>query len=125
MSIRHNLDYPAKGQSVDDSHEPHDITQLIVRWQRGDSGSEPLLFEAFYLRLRQVASDLLRNESPGAMSPTSLVHSAYLRMKRIDRIELVDRKHFIRLAARVMRQIVVDKAHRRQRRGLVDERASA
>ena len=99
---------------MDNLPESPAITQLIARWQQGEPGSESVLFEALYSRLRQVAGDLLRNEPPGVMSPTSLVHSAYLRMKRTDRIEIADRKHFIRLAAKVMRQIVVDKARRRR-----------
>jgi len=92
-----------------------EITKLIAQWQKGDKSSENALFEALYRRLRYIALDCLRKESPGkAMSPTSLVHSAYLRMMRSDRLQIADRGHFLHLAAKVMRQIVVDKARKRR-----------
>jgi RNA polymerase sigma factor (TIGR02999 family) len=103
-----------------------EITKLIALWQSGDKNSENILFEALYRRLHRIAMDCLRNEPPGkAASPTSLIHSAYLRMMRADRLQIYDRGHFLHLAAKVMRQIVVDKARKRRAQKREGEMASA
>jgi RNA polymerase sigma factor (TIGR02999 family) len=92
-----------------------EITRLISDWQRGNRDAENALFEALYLRLHGIAAQCLRNESPGhSMGPTMLVHEAYLRFERSERLEVADRGHFLALAARVMRRIVVDRARARR-----------
>src|SRR5258706_16178949 len=48
------------------------------------------------------------------MGPTMLVHEAYLRFERAERLEVADRGHFLALAARVMRRIIVDRARARR-----------
>ncbi|HXA49838.1 MAG TPA: ECF-type sigma factor [Candidatus Acidoferrum sp.] len=92
-----------------------EITGLISDWQRGNRDAENALFEALYLRLHGIAAQCLRNEAPGhSMGPTMLVHEAYLRFERAERLEVADRGHFLALAARVMRRIVVDRARARR-----------
>jgi RNA polymerase sigma factor (TIGR02999 family) len=91
------------------------ITRLISDWQRGNRDAENALFEALYLRLHGIAAQCLRSESPGhSMGPTMLVHEAYLRFQKAERLEVADRGHFLALSARVMRRIVVDRARARR-----------
>lgn len=73
-----------------------------------------------YLRLHSLAVQCLKSERPGhTIGATALVHEAYLRFETSERLDIVDRSHFLALAARVMRRILVDKARARQtdRRG--------
>src|SRR5689334_6856929 len=91
-----------------------DITQLIVRWQQGDRAAEKELFETLYSTLHRMAVQCVRSERPGnSMSPTALVHEAYMRFRKTEQIEFTGRTHFLALAARVMRRILVDRARAR------------
>jgi RNA polymerase sigma factor (TIGR02999 family) len=91
-----------------------EITKLISAWQRGDQAAEGVLFEALYNRLRGIAEQCLRGEPrKQSLSPTGLVHEAYLRFRHANQLEVVDRHHFLALAARVMRRILVDRARAR------------
>jgi|ERR1700761_1175820 RNA polymerase sigma factor (TIGR02999 family) len=90
---------------------PGDITKLIVEWQRGNKTAENELFEALYTRLHGIALQILRAERPGiSIGPTGLLHEAYLRFQKSERLEIADRSHFLALSARVMRRILVDRA---------------
>lgn len=91
-----------------------DITRLISEWRRGDKDAENALFEVLYQKLHARALLVLRNGPRGqSMGPTALVHEAYLALERSERLEIVDRKHFVNLAAKVMHQILVDRARAR------------
>jgi RNA polymerase sigma factor (TIGR02999 family) len=92
-----------------------DITRLIAEWQRGNKAAENALFEALYNRLHTRALHLLCTEPRGqSMGPTALVHEAYLRLERSEGLEIADRNHFLKLAAKVMHQILVDRARARR-----------
>jgi RNA polymerase sigma factor (TIGR02999 family) len=92
-----------------------DITRLISEWQRGNKAAENALFEALYNRLHARALYLLSTEPSGqSMGPTALVHEAYLRLERSEGLEIADRNHFLKLAAKVMHQILVDRARARR-----------
>ena len=68
---------------------------------------------AMYGELRRLAAAYLRRDRPGqTLQPTALVHEAYLRLAAA-RPAYVDQKHFVCLAARSMRQILVDRARAR------------
>lgn len=91
-----------------------DITRLISEWQRGNKAAENALFEALYKKLHAKALQVLRSEPRGqSMGPTALVHEAYLRLERAERLEITDREHFVKLVAKVMRGILVDRARAR------------
>jgi RNA polymerase sigma factor (TIGR02999 family) len=91
-----------------------EITQLIQAWQRGDRDAENQLFQALYDRLHSIAQHCLRSESPGrTLNATGLVHEAYLRFQRAEPLNIYNRAHFLALAARVMRRILVDRARAR------------
>ncbi len=92
-----------------------EITKLILEWQRGNRSAEQDLFEALYQSLHTLAIQCLRNERPDqTLSATALVHEAYLRFTTTNQLKINDRSHFLALAARVMRRVVVDKARARK-----------
>jgi RNA polymerase sigma-70 factor (ECF subfamily) len=92
-----------------------DITRLIHEWQSGDRAAEQELFEALYRVLHRIAVQCLRSEhDAGSLGPTALVHEAYLRFAASYKIMVNDRAHFLALAARVMRRIIVDRARARK-----------
>ncbi len=93
---------------------PGDVTCLIQEWQEGKPGSETALFNALYKSLKGVAIQCLRTERPGnSLGATALVHEAYLRFRKSERLEINNRQHFLALSARVMRRILVDRARAR------------
>jgi RNA polymerase sigma factor (TIGR02999 family) len=88
-----------------------DITRLIAEWQSGDRTAEALLFDKLYQRLHKIADHLVRHERANqTLGPTALVHEAYVRFCGSADLKIVDRTHFLALAARVMRRILVDRA---------------
>lgn len=101
-------------------HSDDEITRLIAGWQQGDRGAENRLFELLYRKLREVAVQCMRDEARcRTLGPTALVHEAYIRLSKSHHLEISDRKHFLALAARVMRQILTDtaRARRSEKRG--------
>jgi RNA polymerase sigma factor (TIGR02999 family) len=96
------------------------LTELIHRAERGDSDAADRLFATTYRELRRLARARLRAGGRNTLLDTSsLVHESYLRFVAAERLELKDRVHFMRWAARVMRSVIVDFARRRlaDRRG--------
>lgn len=97
-----------------------DITDLLRRWGEGDAAAGDRLFPMVYDRMRQLAHQRLRHEPDGSLSTTALVHEAYLKLVDSPRLALRDRGHFLGLASRVMRHLLVDRARGRKaaKRGL-------
>ena len=83
-----------------------EITELIGRARGGDREASERVFALLYDELRRLAAGQLRGEQ--AMRTTSLVHEAYLKLAQHGAVEVNDRGHFFAVAARVMRQIVID-----------------
>lgn len=80
----------------------------------GSEESDDATFTTLYAELRALAGALMRRERPEhTLRPTALVHEAYLRIARQMPPDCTDEKHFVRLAARAMRQILIDHARRR------------
>jgi len=74
------------------------------------------LFKLVYQELRRIARSQRRSAgSPATLDTTALVHEAYLKLHAAPQAQSVDRVHFLSLAARAMRQILVDHARRRAR----------
>jgi RNA polymerase sigma factor (TIGR02999 family) len=91
-----------------------DVPALLHSWKAGDQTSETRLFESLYCSLRNKARQCLRAEQNAqSLSPTLLVHEAYLAMARSPGLSVQDRDHFIRLAGRLMRNFIVDRARER------------
>jgi RNA polymerase sigma factor (TIGR02999 family) len=94
---------------------PPDITRILQDCRNGGNpGATDRLVEALYPELRKVARALMRRERPDhTLQPTALVGEVFLRLVDQTRIEWRDRAHFLGVAARVMRQVLVDHARRR------------
>ena len=90
-----------------------EITDLLVAWSRGDRDSLEQLMPLVYARLKRMAGSFLRSEpADHRYQTTALVHEAFLRLVRQDRVEWRDRAHFLAIAGRMMRRILVDHARR-------------
>lgn len=95
---------------------PHDTTALLREAREGRPEASSALFERLYDELRRLAHVRLRAHPPGAtIDTTGLVHEAYLRLVEPARVEAVDRAHFLALATRAMRYVVLDRARARTR----------
>lgn len=93
---------------------------MLLRWSAGDPNALDRLVPILYEELKRVAHARLRGEAEGhTLSTTGLVHEAYLKLVDIDRVQWKDRNHFLAMASRVMRRVLIDHAHRRkaQKRG--------
>lgn len=87
------------------------VTRLLVDWQRGDKAALDELIPLVYHELRKLAAGYLGNERRDhTLQPTALIHEAYLRMVDQDLPQWQNRAHFFGVAARLMRQILVDNA---------------
>ena len=91
-----------------------DVTRLLVDWAKGDLRALDELTPLVYRELRQLAARYLRKERSGhTLQPTALVHEAYLRLVCQKNPDWQSRSHFYGVAARLMRQILVDHARRK------------
>src|SRR6266545_317305 len=90
---------------------PDHVTRLLVDWQRGDKDALDQLMLLVYYELRKLAASYLKNERRNhTLQPTALIHEAYVRMVEGEIPEWQNRAHFFGVAARLMRQILVDHA---------------
>jgi len=91
-----------------------DITRLLKRWGEGDRHALEMLVPQVYEELRRIARAHVAREAPGhTLQPTALAHEAFLQLLDRKQVDWKDRAHFFRLAAHVMRCILVDHARRR------------
>lgn len=91
-----------------------DVTQLLLAYRHGDRGAFDRLVPLVYDDLRRIARRQLGRGNPdGVLDTTSLVHESYLKLVDGGRVEWQDRCHFLGVAARAMRQVVVTYARRR------------
>jgi RNA polymerase sigma factor (TIGR02999 family) len=98
-----------------DYSRTQEVTGLLVSWRQGDAAALDRLIPLVYDELRRVARGHLRREAPGhSIQATALVHEVYLRLVDVDRMTLESRTHFFAVAARLMRQILVDHARRKR-----------
>ena len=90
-----------------------EVTELIALARDGDHAASERLFAQVYRDLHRLAA---RQLGPGqhGMQATSLVHEAYFRLAKPDALALSDRVHFFAVAARAMRQLVIDRARARR-----------
>lgn len=97
-----------------------DVTQLLLDWNQGKPAALDELLPLVYNELRRLANSYLRREgSDHTLQGTALVHEAWIRMIDRGRVEWQNRAHFFGIAARLMRQILVDhaRADRAEKRG--------
>jgi len=90
------------------------VTQLLRKWRDGDQSALNDLVPLVYGELRRLAHHYLRSEREDhTLQSTALVHEAYLRLVNQEPNDLQNRAHFMAVAARLMRQILVDSARSR------------
>jgi RNA polymerase sigma factor (TIGR02999 family) len=99
---------------------PSQVTLLLSRWRAGDRQALDALMPLVYEELRRLARHYLKQERPDhTLQSTALVHEAYVRLLGQNPPEWKSRAHFFGVAAKLMRQILVDHArgHRAAKRG--------
>jgi len=84
------------------------VTQLLQRWKHGDAAALADLTPLVYAELRTLARSRLAAERRQGISPTELVHEAFIRLVRTQQPEWANRAHFYYIASRLMRQVLVD-----------------
>jgi len=95
-------------------------TELLLAWGRGEEAALERLMPLVHSELHRLARRYMARERPDhTLQPTALVNEAYLRLMEISHVQWQNRAHFLAVAARVMRRILVDvaRAHRNQKRG--------
>ena len=100
--------------------ESLEITRLLQAWGQGDQAALERLMPLVYGELRRLAKSYMRGERAGhTLQTTALIHEAYLRLIDAEQVQWEDRTHFFAIAARLMRQILVDfaRSHGYQKRG--------
>ena len=97
-----------------------DATELLAAWRNGSRDALDALFPLVYDDLRSRAHRLLLGQPAGVtLSTTALVHESYLKLMRSERLTIQDRAHFLALAARAMRMVLVSyaRSHSAEKRG--------
>lgn len=90
------------------------ITQLLIKWGNGDKAALDELIPFVYEELRKLAASYLRRRSgSNTLQATALVHEAYVRLADQSSISMEHRAQFFGLAAKIMRDILVDHARKR------------
>ncbi len=98
----------------DPFRETGEVTRLLHGVRAGDAAALDRVYELVYSELRRIAAARLRAERDGhTLQPTALVNEAYLKLAASPGADLQDRPHFLAVAARAMRQVLVDHARRR------------
>src|SRR6266508_2576217 len=93
------------------SVSPHRVTQLLQQWSHGDDAALADLTPLVYEELRRLAHHYMEGQRPNhTLQTTALVNEAYLRLADQTNPRWQNRAHFFAVAARAMRQIVVDYA---------------
>jgi RNA polymerase sigma factor (TIGR02999 family) len=96
------------------SEAASDVTALLVRLSDGEEAALDELLPVVYEELRAIAHNQLRGErSDHTLRTTELVHEAYMKLVNQSDVDWQDRQHFFAVAARAMRQVLVDHARRR------------
>jgi RNA polymerase sigma factor (TIGR02999 family) len=91
-----------------------EITEVLQQWRNGDDAALDRLTERLYNQLRVLAERALGKDwGNKSLQPTELVHEAYLRLVDAKALDWKSRSHFFGVAARLMRQILVDQARTR------------
>lgn len=100
---------------MDGRSDSSELTRLLAALRAGDPGTDARLFPLVYDELRAIAAGVISREQPGhTLQPTALVHEAYLKLFGGQPVSAQDRAHFLQIAARAMRQVLVDYARRRR-----------
>jgi RNA polymerase sigma factor (TIGR02999 family) len=90
------------------------VTILLRRWQNGDADALQSVIAALYQQLKALADTILGQETPETrLRKTELLHETYLRLVRVKSIDWRSRAQFFQVAAKLMRQVLIDRARER------------
>jgi len=93
---------------------PSVVATMVDNARKGDEQALAALLPLVYDELRRLAARYMRRERPGqTLQATALVHDAYLRLLRDSQLSWQNRAHFFGIAARSMRQILIERARAR------------
>lgn len=118
---------PTSGKYLMQDVVSRQITNLLIDWSKGDELALEQLMPLVYDELRQMARRYMRGQPAGhTLQATELIHEAYLKIARSGDQNWENRAHFFGVAARAMRQILVDYARSKgsQKRGGWQERVT-
>jgi RNA polymerase sigma factor (TIGR02999 family) len=96
------------------------VTELLLAWGDGDASALDRLIPLVHAELRHIAARYMARERRGhTLQPTALVNEVYLRLVDVERVRWQNRAHFLAVAARLMRRVLVDfaRSRRYQKRG--------
>jgi RNA polymerase sigma factor (TIGR02999 family) len=96
------------------------VTELLLAWGEGDQAALAELIPLVHGELRRIAARYMaRERADHILQPTALVNEVYLRLVNVERVRWENRAHFMAVAARLMRRILVDfaRARRYKKRG--------
>ncbi|MFN7973692.1 MAG: ECF-type sigma factor [Acidobacteriota bacterium] len=102
--------------SAEATATPKSVTQLLAAWRAGQSEAFGAVVDRVYPQLRRIAAGHLRRDRANSLEPTALVHEVYIELLDAAQIEFKDRSHFLAVASKVMRRVLVDHARRRRAR---------
>ena len=106
------------------SPDRDEITALLRRVGEGDAAAAEALFPLVYEDMRGVArGQFVRERANHTLQPTAVVHEAYMRLVDQKQSTWKDRAHFLAIAARVMRQVLIDHARRKNAKKRAGEHA--
>ncbi len=90
-----------------------DVTERLQAWRAGDQTAFDAMVPEVYAAMRRIAGDLMRRQSPAhTLQPTALANEAWVKLAGSN-VECENQAHFMAVAARAMRQILVDHARAR------------
>jgi RNA polymerase sigma factor (TIGR02999 family) len=105
---------------MNEAPDSTEVTRLLAAWGEGDRAALEQVTRLVYEELRRLAHRYMEGQRPDhTLQTTALVHEAYLRLVSQDNPRFADRVHFLAVAAKAMRQILVDyaRASLREKRG--------
>lgn len=96
--------------------DTHDVTRLLEELAAGRRQALDEVIPLVYEELRRIAhAHLARERADHTLNTTALMHEAYIRLVRLDRIDWRGRVHFLAMASRTMRRVLIDHAKARGR----------
>lgn len=102
--------------TVMDAMSTSEVTELVQRWAQGDAMALESLLPLVYVDLRKLAAQQLRaNIGHDTLQPTALVNDLFVRLLGAEKLDISNRKHFFTTAAKLMRQVLVDRARAKSR----------
>src|SRR5262245_50643775 len=97
----------------EDHHDTHEITRLLHAWGQGDQEAFNHLFPLVCRELKLLAERHLRRENHHTLQTSDLIQEAYLKLHGGAHVDWQDRRHFYAIASRAMREVLVERARKR------------